>query len=196
MSNSELNPEWVLTNSGQAENNPELTEIAKRLWPRVRAHARKQLAHQHSDDSETLAAEVWESVLRSVSKTLARHPETTSTVLNLESYLFGAFLHRFNRALKRERRRQETIEPVASTSELERLPEARDWKSADDMERSLQVQEVMDSMDPWTRRVFAARLYGYTWKEIAERHDLSESTAKLRFRYALRRLATRLGYGK
>jgi DNA-directed RNA polymerase specialized sigma24 family protein len=196
MSNSELNPEWVLSNSRQLENNPELTEIASRLWPRVRAHARKQLANQNADDSETLAAEVWESVLRSVSKTLARHHETTSTVLNLESYLFGAFLHRFNRALKRERKRQEIIEPLASTRELEQLPGARDWKSADGMERSLQVQEVMDSMDTWTRRVFAARLYGYTWKEIAELHELSESKAKLRFRYALRRLAARLGYGK
>ena len=136
------------------------------------------------------------NVLRSVSKTLARHHETTSTVLNLESYLFGAFLHRFNRALKRERKRQEIIEPLASTRELEQLPGARDWKSADGMERSLQVQEVMDSMDTWTRRVFAARLYGYTWKEIAELHELSESKAKLRFRYALRRLAARLGYGK
>lgn len=196
MSNSELSPEWVLTNSGQAANNPELIEIARRLWPRVRAHARKQLAHQNSDDSETLAAEVWESVLRSVSKTLARHHETTPTVLNLESYLFGAFLHRFNRAVKRERKRQEMIEPLASTSELEQLPGARDWKSAEGLERSLQVQEVMDSMDAWTRRVFAARLYGYTWKEIAELHELSESKAKLRFRYALRRLAARLGYGK
>src|ERR1035441_6736270 len=90
MWNSGLNPKRGLSNSRQLENNPELTESASRLWPRVRAHARKQLATQNSDDSETLAAEVWESVLRSVSKTLARHHETTSTVLNLESYLFGA----------------------------------------------------------------------------------------------------------
>src|ERR1017187_10900025 len=181
MSNSELNPKWVLSNSRQLENNPELTEIASRLWPRVRAHARKQLATQNSDDSETLAAEVWESVLRSVSKTLARHHETTSTVLNLESYLFGAFLHRFNRALKRERRRQEIVKPVA-TRELEQLPGATDWKSADGMERSLQVQEVMDSMDAWTRRVFAARLYGQTWKEIAEVQERRESKPKQRAR--------------
>jgi hypothetical protein len=30
--------------------------------------------------------------------------------VDLEAYLFGAFHHRFNRALKKERRRQETIE--------------------------------------------------------------------------------------
>ena len=196
MSNSELNPEWVLSNSRQLENNPELTEIARRLWPRVRAHARKQLANQNSDDSETLAAEVWEGVLRSVSKTLGRHHETTPTVLNLESYLFGAFLHRFNRALKRERRRHEIIEAVASTRELEQLPGARDLKSARDLERSIQVKEAVQNMDDWTRKVFAARVYGYSWREIAELHGLTEHKAKLRFGYALRRLAARLGYGR
>ena len=196
MSKSELSPEWVLSNSPQLENNRELTEIARRLWPRVRAHARKQLAKQSSDDSETLAAEVWESVLRSVSKTLGRHHETAPTILNLESYLFGAFLHRFNRALKRERRRHEIIEAVASTRELEQLPGARDWKSGRDLERSIQVKEAVQNMDDWTREVFAARVYGYSWREIAELHGLTEHKAKLRFSYALRKLAARLGHGR
>jgi RNA polymerase sigma factor (sigma-70 family) len=194
MSNSELKPEWVLSNSRQLENNPALTEIASRLWPRVRAHARKQLANQNSDDSETLAAEVWESVLRSVAKTLGRHHETTPALLNLESYLFGAFLHCFNRALKRERRRHEIIE--ASNRELEQLPGARDLKSARDLERSIQVKEVVQNMDDWTRKVFAARVYGYSWREIAELHGLTEHKAKLRFSYALRKLAVRLRHGK
>src|ERR1019366_2426222 len=84
--------------------------------------------------------------------------------------LFGAFLHRFNRALKRERRRQETIELVPSTRELEQLPGARDLKSARDLERSIQVKEAIENMDDWTRKVFAARVYGYSWREIAELH--------------------------
>ena len=196
MSNSELNPKWVLSNSRQLENNPELTEIASRLWPRVRAHARKQLANQNADDSETLAAEVWESVLQSVSKTLQRRNETSSGIVDPEAYLFGAFLHRFNRALKRERRRQETIELVPSTRDLEQLPGARDLKSARDLERSIQVKEAIENMDDWTRKVFAARVYGYSWREIAELHGLTEHKAKLRFSYALRKLAVRLGHGK
>ena len=116
--------------------------------------------------------------------------------MDLDAYLFGVFLHRFNRALKRERRRQEMIELVPSGLDLEQLPGARDLKSAHDLERSIQVKEAIESMDDWTRKVFAARVYGYSWKEIAERQGLSVQKAKLRFGNALRRLAERLRYRK
>ena len=116
--------------------------------------------------------------------------------MDLEAYLFGAFHHRFNRALKKERRRQETIELVPSSHDLEQLPGARDLKSSRDLEHSIQVKEVVQNMDDWTRKVWTARQYGYSWREIAEHMGLSEHQAKLRFRYALRKLAARLGYGK
>jgi DNA-directed RNA polymerase specialized sigma24 family protein len=51
-------------------------------------------------------------------------------------------------------------------------------------------------MDEWTRKVFAARVYGYSWKEIAELQGLSVQKAKLRFGNALRKLADRLRYRK
>ncbi len=54
----------------------------------------------------------------------------------------------------------------------------------------------MEKMDSWTRDVFAARLYGFTWREIAERRGLNENQAKLRFRNAVRKLAALLGYWK
>ena len=130
------------------------------------------------------------------SNTLRRHSGIRSQIADLDAYLFGVFLHRFNRALKRERRREQTIELVASSNELEQLPGARDWKSASDLERSLEVQEALEKMDTWTRDVFAARVYGFTWREIAERRGLNENQAKLRFRNALRTLAARLGYRK
>jgi RNA polymerase sigma factor (sigma-70 family) len=173
-----------------------LITAASRLWPRVQAHARKELANQNPDESAALAAEVWESVLQSVSKTLRRRNGKASGIVDLEAYLFGAFLHRFNRALKKERRRQETIGLVASNVDLAELPGARDTKSPRTMEDSIQVKEVVRSMDDWTRKVWTARQYGYSWREIAEHMGLSEHQAKLRFRYALRKLAARLGYGK
>ena len=143
-----------------------------------------------------MAAEVWEGVLQSVSKTLQRRNGKGSGIVDLEAYLFGAFHHRFNRALKKERRRQETIELVPSSRDLEQLPGARDLKSARDLELSIQVKEVVQNMDDWTRRAWAAKVYGYTWREIAENMGLSEHQTKLRFAYALRKLAVRLGYGK
>ena len=143
------------------------------------------------------AAEVWEGVLQSVSKTRQRRSGKGAEILDLEAYLFGAFHHRFNRALKKERRRQVTIELVASSHDLEQLPGARDLKSSRDLENWIQVKEVVQNMDGWTRKVWTARQYGYSWREIAEHVGLGQKpVSKVRFHHALRRLAARLGYGK
>ncbi len=195
-------PEWIVSRrSEETSTQPpgateELITVAKRLWPRVQTHARKKLPKWNPDDSVSLATEVWEGVLVSVAKTLQRQNRLTSGIADLEAYLFGVFLHRFNRALKRERRRQETIEVVASSRDLEQLDAARDAKGMADIESSIQINQLIENMDAWTREVFAARLYGYSWREIAEHHGLNVATAKLRFRAALRKLAGRLRPGK
>ena len=202
MPSPELNPDWVLSSNSPnnkaqpLDHDDELISVASRLWPRVQAHARRELANKNSDDSVALAAEVWEGVLQSVSKTRQRRNGKGAEILDLEAYLFGAFHHRFNRALKKERRRQATIELVASSHDLEQLPGARDLKSSRDLEHSIQVREVVQNMDGWTRKVWTARQYGYSWREIAEHVGLGEQAAKVRFHHALRRLAARLGYGK
>ena len=150
----------------------------------------------HEPAAADVSAEVWEGVLQSVAKTRQRRNGKGAEILDLEAYLFGAFHHRFNRALKKERRRQATIELVASSHDLEQLPGARDLKSSRDLEHSIQVKEVVQNMDGWTRRVWTVRQYGYSWREIAEHVGLGEQAAKVRFHHALRRLAARLGYGK
>src|SRR5271166_6583489 len=177
MPSPELNPDWVLSrnspNNKALGHDDELITVARRLWPRIQAHARREFANKNSDDAVALAAEVWESVLQSVSKTLERRAGRGSGIVDFEAYLFGAFHHRFNRVLKKERRRQQTIELVPSGRDLEQLSGARDLKSARDLELSIQVKEVIQNMDAWTRRAWAAKVYGYTWREIAENMGLS-----------------------
>jgi len=200
MPSPELNPDWVLSKrSSDQKIQPlerELTAAATRLWPRVQAHACRELSNKNLADGIALAAEVWEGVLQSVAKTVARRNRRAPGIVDLDAYLFGVFHHRFNRALKKERRRQETIELVPSTRDLEQLPGAHDAQSPRNLERSLQVNEVVRNMDDWTRRVWTAKQYGYSWREIAEQIGLSEQAAKARFHNALRKLAARLRYGK
>jgi DNA-directed RNA polymerase specialized sigma24 family protein len=140
-----------------------------------------------------LATGVWESVLLSVAKTMRRSNGKGGPILNLEAYLFGAFHHRFNRTLRQERRRRETVEYLPLGRDLERLRQAHDLKSVADLDRSIQVKQTIENMDDSTRTVSMARLAGYSWKEIAEYLRLTEPQAKLRFRYALGRLRTRFG---
>src|SRR5208282_4497963 len=141
------------------------------------------------------ATGVWESVLLSVAKTMRRSNGKSRPILNLEAYLFGAFHHRFNRALRRERRRRAMVEYLPLGRDLERLRHAHDSKAVADLDRSIQVKETIENMDDWTRNVWMARQAGYSWKEIAKRLRLTEPQAKLRFRYAIGRLCARFGNG-
>ena len=199
MSSRELGPEWVLSEflanaeAWDQDDIGELAIVARRLWPRVQAHARKELTNKTSDDAMALATDVWESVLRSVAKTMCRSNGKGRPILNLEAYLFGAFHHRFNRSLRRERRRREMVEYLPLGRDLERLRHAHDSKAVADLDRSIQVKQTIENMDEWTRTVSMARLAGYSWKEIAKYLRLTEPQAKLRFRYALGRLRARFG---
>jgi RNA polymerase sigma factor (sigma-70 family) len=201
MSSRELGPEWVLSASlakAEAWDQDDLSElaiVARRLWPGVQAHARKELTNKTSDDAIALATEVWESVLRSVAKTMRRSNGKNRQILNLEAYLFGAFHHRLNRALRKERRRQEMMKHLPLSRDLDRLRQAHNSRAVEDLDRSIQVKQTIESMDDWTRNVWMARQAGYSWKEIAKRLRLTEPQAKLRFRYAIGRLCARFSNG-
>jgi len=198
MSSRPLGPEWVLSRfispvgAAQDEIN-ELVIVARRLWPRIQKHARREQSGKNSDEALVLATEVWEGVLQSVAKTVQRSNQKNWRMRNTEAYLFGAFHHRFNRALQKERRRREIIQYLPSSGDLESLRQAHDSKVVHDLEQLIQVNEAVRRMDDWTRKVWAARQYGYSWREIAVHLGLTEPQAKLRFRYAIGRLRARLG---
>ncbi len=96
MSSRELSPEWVLSSfippiaAPQHEIN-ELIVVARRLWPRVQAHAHREQPGKNSDEALDFASEVWEGVLRSVAKTIQRSNGRNWRIKNMEAYLFGAF---------------------------------------------------------------------------------------------------------
>ncbi|HZQ20310.1 MAG TPA: sigma-70 family RNA polymerase sigma factor [Terriglobales bacterium] len=199
MSGGDTGPEWIL--SSFTSQNPstqheirQLNAAAQRLWPRVRSHALKEQPQKTSDEAVATATEVWESVLQSVAKTIARSNGRGSPPRDLDAYLFGIFHHRFNRALRKERKRSAAIQHVASSNDLEVFRQAQDSETARHIEQSVQINEVIQSMDEWTRKVWAARQYGYSWNEIATFFGLTEAQAKLRFRYALAKLRDKFGF--
>ena len=159
---------------------------ARAAWPRALGHAKRELRSKNSEaESEALAAEVWESVLKSVAKALQRKRDKGSPVVNLEGYLFAAFHHRLNRLLKSEQRRNDAVELVASSMDFDQIASAHDTRWASELETAIAVKEVIRHMDGWTRKIWQARQYGYSWKEISKWLGITEQQAKMKFRYGL-----------
>jgi len=190
--------EWVLLGiqqqRGEQPNvvDEPLLAAARQAWPHVLAHARRKLGEKGLlSDSAVFAAEVWEKVLRAIAKKRQRRPEQ-HVVANLESYLIGIFHHRFNRLLEREQRRLSTIELVASTADLEKIESARNIRWVSELERAITIKQIVVHMDEWTRNVWKARQYGYSWKEISKPLGLNVQQAIMRYRYGLEKTRKRL----
>jgi DNA-directed RNA polymerase specialized sigma24 family protein len=184
--------EWVLHQNSEARDStvPAVDEAlltaARQTWPRVLAHARLELRSKNSEpETEALTGEVWESVLKSVAKASQRKREKGAPIQDLEGYLFAAFHHRFNRFLKAEKRRNDAVELVASSMDLDQIAGAHGTRWAEDLETAIAVKEVIRRMDGWTRKIWQARQYGYSWKEISKWLGVTEQQAKMKFRYGL-----------
>ena len=151
-------------------------------------------------EAEALAADIWEGVLRSVARALQRKSDSGSTVRDLEPYLLAAFHHRFHRFQRAERARRDRFQPASASLDLGLVEGARDTEWVVELERVITVTQITGRMDPWTKKAWQARQYGYSWKEIAAWSGLSEQAAKKKFEYGLektrRRIVRLLGAGK
>jgi DNA-directed RNA polymerase specialized sigma24 family protein len=195
----EPGPEWVLSGVALRSDSTiesELIKAARSAWPTALAHVRQVQSNKRFDDDGILVAEVWEGVLRSVSRTLDRMNGRRGEIQDLEAYLLGTFYHRLSRALRKEQRREETIHLVSSVQELEVLGTVSQADAEQDIEGGLQAQEILQRMDPWSRKVWVAREYGYTWKHIGQVLGIPGDSVMLRFRRRMMILRARLSGGR
>ena len=61
-----------------------------------------------------------------------------------------------------------------------------DW--AEQLERAIAVRQITDRMDDWTRKVWQARQYGFSWTEISAWLGATEQQAKMKFQYSLEKI--------
>jgi DNA-directed RNA polymerase specialized sigma24 family protein len=191
--------EWVIRRlqqeaGGDADPFPAAVMAAARMvWPRICTLVANEIKPQGSlREAEVLAAEIWEGVLRSVSRAIGRNGNYASSIRDPEAYLLVAFQHRFRRFQKAEHGRRDRF-PAASTSlDLGLVEGALDVTWILELERAITVRQVTDRMDPWTKKAWQARQFGYSWKEIAARSGLSEQAAKKKFEYGLEKTRQRI----
>ena len=188
MQSSDPSPEWVIagpdrTPRTHSKSHERLLQAARKAWPSALSYARTE----DVPDCVCLATEVWEELLRSVLRTMQRLGDLHH-VTNLESYLIGGFRHRFQRELLKEKRHRQKLLPSESVEQLETMGRIQDWLPVERMERGLLVQQIVDLMDPWTRRVWSYIKYGYSIKEISRHLGLTEYQVEFRYRRRLARL--------
>jgi len=189
---------WVvgLADGGQADEPTSKFLVSSSLaWPRVLAHVRNELSHKglNSDEVTSLALEIWEKTLRSVWMTWQLRPSWAGRILNLENYLIGAFHHRLNRHLKQKRRRDSIVE-FRPPEELVQIKDAGnvDEDYALRIHHGIQLEQVYAGMNQNMRRALIARLYGFSWAEIAEKLHIGEQNLIMRVQYAIRKARGRL----
>jgi hypothetical protein len=123
--------------------------------------------------------------LRSIARAFQRRGEYASSIGDLESYLLTAFRHRFHRFLQAEQERREIFQPVSGALNLDHLETTQNVEWVSQLERRITVRQVTDRMDGWTRKVWQARQYGYSWKEISTWLGITEHQAKMKFQYGV-----------
>lgn len=190
--------DWVLFGGEDGAARPlgideELLAAAREAWPRMLAHVRTELAGKEFGPERTaIAAEVWGGVLRSVARTLQRNRNHRPPISDLQSYLIGAFHHRFNRFLRKEQKRLQTIELISADADLERIECALDTTWVEELEKAITVRQIANHMDGWTRKALHARQYGYSWRDIAAWSGLTEETAKKKYEYGVEKTRQRI----
>jgi DNA-directed RNA polymerase specialized sigma24 family protein len=191
----EPGPEWVLSGVNARSDSAaesELLKAARSAWPKALAHIRKVQSQDPFDDEGVLVTEIWEDVLQSVSGTLDRMNGRRGEIGDLEAYLLESFYHRLSRAIEKEQRREQTIHFVSSFQELDVLGSANRAEKEHDIEGSLHAKEIVQRMDDWSRKVWVAREYGYSWKEIGRTLGIPALSVMLRFRRRMKILGVRL----
>lgn len=192
---------WIIGSShenGSGQATKTFVQAVQATWPRVLAHARRELSKLRLSVSEirSLVLEIWESVLRSVWKTLQQDLDASVKIGNLENYLIGVFHHRFNRYLQQRRQRNAILEflPPEDLTDISRTSLRKDnWE--DQIQRSIQLEEVYAEMDAPTRIALLARAYGFSWLEIARTLQTEERNLIMRVHYAVRKVRDKFNPG-
>jgi DNA-directed RNA polymerase specialized sigma24 family protein len=69
--------------------------------------------------------------------------------------------------------------------DFDKIATAQDTRWVSELETAIAVREIIRQMDARTRKIWQARQYGYSWKEISKWLGVTEQQAKMKFRYGL-----------
>ncbi len=161
--------------------SPAVLNAAEAIGRRAIQHAEKLLV------DPAVAASLLEQAAATVSRAIeARRRLTKNDVLDVQSYLFRAFIRRIDRIKKRQLVLDSAVDARSVDSRNSTDPRAN-------LELKILVDELLTRCDPVTREMFYRRIGGFSWKEIGLSYGISGHAAAARFSLALRRVGEKLG---
>ena len=161
-------------------------EIAPLVLSAAEEISRRAIRHAERESVDpAVAANLLEEAAAAVSRALGARRGNEAPVINLEAYLFRAFLRRLNKTKKRQLRLDKAIGFLGST------PKTWDPRSA--VEMKILLDEFLMKCDPEMRDVLYRRIAGSSWKEIGWVYQISSHAAESKFSQAFRKVKTKLG---
>lgn len=158
--------------------SPAIRIAAEEVSGRAMQHAERLFV----DPAE--AANVLEEAASAVSRALISKKIDESSIRNLQSYLFRAFLRRLNRTKKRELVLDKTVD-------LENF-HSHTSQNVRTLEMKIFIDEFMMHCDPAMRDMFCRRMAGYSWNEIAQTYGISSHAAESKFSQTLQKVRRKL----
>jgi DNA-directed RNA polymerase specialized sigma24 family protein len=175
-------PLWICEHDGRGNRvAKEVIEAAHKIWGRVLRYVRSE-----TDDLAS-AAEVLETTCHCVSRALHRATER-NPVRSLDSYLYWAFVRRFNREMARAAK----IQYVGSVEIVPkpRVQASQPWAPTQD--EKIEAMQFLSHLDPRIRTMVIRRHRGDSWAEIGQDQGVSGHAAEMQFARAVKKTRIRL----
>lgn len=184
-------PVWIWESEGPGTAvESDLLDAARRNWPRAVSYARR-----YQQDS-SVAADILEKVLLATSRVAKARQKSGNPIRNLDSYLYVAFVRRFNPHLAR----QPKIEYVGSLQDLDGLRGIQAQASPLTPEDQLLAKESLTYMTGQALDMFFLRASGHSWKKVARFLGTTPNSAQVLFNRAIAKVRARImnlkGLGK
>jgi DNA-directed RNA polymerase specialized sigma24 family protein len=156
----------------------EVYRTAAALWPFA-----EQLARNNLHDS--MAGQ--KLMLKAVVNVSSALEVEQKSIRNLKGYLFVTYKRLLLEELNKRRKQEES-----DARELRQSAEAERRGKADDLERKILVQELVQRMDGDMRYVFERLILGYTFEEIAAEQNTPSNILRNRYHRMLKRLVKQI----
>lgn len=175
-------PLWISkTDKKGNEVMREVIEAAHRIWNRALQYLRRE------GMDVAPAAEILEETCHCVSRAIRRR-RNPNHIRDLDSYLFWAFVRRYNR----RRVLEERIQFVASVESILNRKERSNNRWVSMLQDKILFEQFLSHLDAKARVMVICRLRGDSWAEIGEIFGISAHNAEVQFANAIKKARRRL----